>query len=93
MVNGGGIMNKAMNCGVEKKKQCSLLRMEITPDRIHFLKFILEGYDGLALLSTVDADQGIVEIRYPPEIEHDLKKLLHNIGPQIVKNIAQDLIP
>jgi hypothetical protein len=86
-------MNKAMNCGVEKKKQCSLLQMEITPDRIHFLKFILEGYDGLALLSTVDADQGIVEIRYPPEIEHDLRKLLHNIGPQIVINIAQDLMP
>ena len=91
MVNGDG-MKKAMNCGVQKKKQCSLLQMEITPDRIHFLKFILEGYDGLALLSTVDAGQGIVEIRYPPEIEHDLKKILHNIGPQIVKNIAQDLI-
>jgi hypothetical protein len=87
MVNGDG-MNKACTGGAAKQKQCSLLRLEITPDRIHFLKFILEGYDGLALLSTVDAGQGIVEIRYPPEIESDLKTLLHNIGPQIVKNIA-----
>ena len=81
-------MIKTMAGSVENKKQCSLLRLEITPERIHFLKFILEGYDGLALLSTVDAGQGIIEIRYPPEIETDLQKLLHNIGPQIVKNIA-----
>ena len=87
MVNGVG-MNKAGTGGAANKKQCSLLRLEITPDRIHFLKFILEGYDGLALLSTVDAGQGIVEIRYPSEIESDLKELLHNIGPQIIKNIA-----
>ena len=87
MVNGVG-MNKAGTGGAANKKQCSLLRLEITPDRIHFLKFILEGYDGLALLSTVDAGQGIVEIRYPPEIESDLKKILQSIGPQIIKNIA-----
>jgi hypothetical protein len=79
---------KAMTGSIEKKKYCSLLRLEIIPERIHFLKFILEGYDGLALLSTVDARQGIVEIRYPPEIENDLKKLLQNIEPQIVKNIV-----
>jgi hypothetical protein len=50
------------------------------------LKFILEGYDGMALLSTVDADQGLVEIRYPPEIENDLKELLHSLEPQIINS-------
>ena len=74
-------------------KKSALLRLEITPERIHFLKFILEGYDGLAILSTIDAGQGLVEIRYPPEIENDLKQLLHNIRPQIEKNTAQDPIP
>ena len=87
MVNGVG-MNKALTGHVEKKKNCSLLRLEIIPERIHFLKFILEGYDGLALLSTVDARQGIVEIRYPPEVKSDLEELLFCIKPQIVKNIA-----
>jgi len=51
------------------------------------LKFILEGYDGLALLSTVDARQGRVEIHYPPEIESDLKELLHSLEPQLIKSI------
>ncbi|KPK28102.1 MAG: hypothetical protein AMJ61_03540 [Desulfobacterales bacterium SG8_35_2] len=81
-------MNKAMTGSITSKKQCSVLRIEIAPERIHFLKFILEGYDGLAILSTVDSRQGIVEIRYPLEIERDLKKILHNIEPQINKNIT-----
>jgi len=84
MVNEADII-KTRADGVEKK-HCSLLRLEITPERIHFLKFILEGYDGLAILSTVDAGQGIVEMRYPPEIEKDLMKLLLDIVPQIAKN-------
>ena len=87
MVNGVG-MNKTLTDTVENKKQCSVLRMDIAPERIHFLKFILEGYDGLAILSTVDSRQGIVEIRYPLEMENDLKKILQNIEPQIIKNNA-----
>jgi len=75
----------------ENKKQCSLLRLRISPERIHFLKFILEGYDGFALLSTENAEQGLVEIRYPPEIESDLKELLKSIEPHIIKNIPKDI--
>ncbi|MFC1818754.1 DUF4911 domain-containing protein [Thermodesulfobacteriota bacterium] len=81
-------MNKAMNSGAEMQKRCSLLQLEISPDRIHFLKFILEGYDGLALLSTVDSRQGLVEIRYPDGIESELIILLRNLGPQIEKKFA-----
>ena len=84
MVNGIGI-NKAMAGDGGKQTQCSVLQIEISPERIHFLKFILEGYDGLALQSTIDAGQGIVELHYPPEMERDLKELLHSIGPQIIK--------
>jgi hypothetical protein len=51
----------------------------------------LEGYDGFALLSTENAEQGLIEIRYPPEIESDLKDLLKSIEPQIIKNIPKDI--
>jgi len=76
----------------EIKKQCSLLRLKVSPDRIHFLKFILEGYDGLALLSTENAEQGLVAIRYPPEIECDLIKLLQSIELQLIKNTQKDIL-
>ena len=65
--------------------RCSSLQLEISPDRIHFLKFILEGYDSLAIMSTVDARQGLVEIRYPPEVKKDLTDLLTEIASDIVK--------
>lgn len=35
----------------------------IRPEKISWLRFILEGYDGLALLSTLSADQGLVRIQ------------------------------
>jgi hypothetical protein len=72
----------------DKMALCSSIRLQISSDRIHYLKFILEGYDGLAILSTVDAEQGIVELRSPPETQDELKALLHDIKPQIAKNIV-----
>jgi hypothetical protein len=65
--------------------RCSSLHLKISPDRIHYLKFILEGYDNLAILSTVNARQGLVEIRYPPDNEKDLRYLLTEITSDIVK--------
>jgi len=56
------------------------LRVRIAPNRIHFLKFILEGYDGLAVLSTVDRQQGLVELKYPPELQADLDGLLESLA-------------
>jgi hypothetical protein len=64
---------------------CSSKQLRISPDRIHYLKFILEGYDNLATLSTVDARQGLVKIRYTPEVEEDLTQLLTEIASDIVK--------
>ncbi len=86
MVN--GTPGQTMASGDGAAKECSRLRLHIRPERIHFLKFILEGYDGLAVLSTVDAGQGLVEIRYPPEVAGDLDQLLNHIHSQIVKNTA-----
>jgi hypothetical protein len=63
----------------------SSMQLQISPDRIHYLKFILEGYDGLAILSTVNARQGIVELRYPPEAESELEFLLAEIKSEIIR--------
>lgn len=73
------------SCRINNMARCSLMQLNISPDRIHYLKFILEGYDSLAILSTVDARQGLVEIRYPPEVEKDLADLLTEISPEIIK--------
>ena len=86
MVNGIGITGSDFAYSVEREIKCSSLQLKILPERIHFLKFILEGYDGLALLSTVNSRQGFVEIKYPPYAEKDLTDLLHAIIPQLLNN-------
>lgn len=62
-------------------RNCSKLRLQIAPERIHFLKFILEGYDGLAIMTTIDSQQGLVEISFPPEQEQELALLLAELRP------------
>jgi len=54
--------------------------LRIQPGRFHFLKFILEGYDNLAILSAYDCSVGIVVIRYPTDMESELFALLSSIA-------------
>lgn len=37
--------------------------LRIRPEKISWLKFILEGYDGLAVLSTLARETGLVRIQ------------------------------
>ena len=39
--------------------------LRIRTDRISLFRFLLEGYDGLAVLSTVDGQQGLVRLIVP----------------------------
>lgn len=61
------------------------LYLRIDPGRIHFLRFILEGYDGLAILSTVDARGGLVLIRYPDMNAPVLFELLGDLAERLSK--------
>jgi hypothetical protein len=57
--------------------------LRILPDKFHFLKFILEGYDNLAILSAYDCHAGIVVIRYPIDMAVDLFELLAAIAASL----------
>ncbi len=43
---------------------------------ISYLRFILEAYDGVAVLTTVDAREGIVKVLIAPGSEHLVAELL-----------------
>ncbi len=55
--------------------------LRILPGKFHYLKFILEGYDNLAILSSYDSTAGIVVIRYPKDLTAELFGLLTAIAP------------
>ena len=55
---------------------------------ISFLKFILEAYDGLALLTTIDSKKGIVVIKIAPGGEADVEMILQDLKKKVmIENI------
>ncbi len=51
---------------------------------ICFLKFILEGYEGLALLSTCNSEEGIVVLKVPPGCEAEANCLMQALQKEIM---------
>jgi hypothetical protein len=49
-----------------------------------FLKFILEGYEGMNVMSTVDNVSGIIRIAIMEGFEADMDGLLDDLGQQVV---------
>ena len=58
--------------------------LRISPDKFHMLKFILEGYDNLAILSSDDRKNGIVRVRYISDSSPELFALLGSLAPKLV---------
>ncbi len=52
--------------------------------QIFFLKFILEGYDGMAVVRTLDPKKGIVAVCMAPGCEDDVKMVLEDLSKEIM---------
>lgn len=55
---------------------CRTLHLRIAPARIGLLRFLLEGYDGLAVLSVDDGRGGSVRLHVPQSRYAELMRLL-----------------
>jgi hypothetical protein len=62
------------------------LFLRINPAKIHFLKSILEGYEGLAMMSTIDVKQGLVSVRYAENVQEDVFFLLEVLSLTLRNN-------
>lgn len=67
------------------KERLSEIFLRIVPGKFHYLKFILEGYDNLAILSAYDNSSGIVVIRYPKTMALEVFELLSEIAGDLSK--------
>ncbi|MBU0480124.1 MAG: DUF4911 domain-containing protein [Proteobacteria bacterium] len=58
----------------------------VAKEKIAYLKFILEGYDGLSTLSTVDIKDGLISLKYFHGFKPELVSLLDSMQDAITRN-------
>ncbi len=64
--------------------------LRIRTDRISLFRFLLEGYDGLAVLSTVDVQKGLVRLIVPEGRYGELWRLLAAISEELAPESGAD---
>lgn len=69
------------------------LLLRISPQRIGFIKFILEGYDGMALVSTLDPKSGTIIVRYPLSFHDDLAAVIADLSPLLLEEVKKNRKP
>ena len=67
----------------EHPQQSSLWVYRVDPYEIHYLKFILEAYDGLATLTTLDPQAGVVQLAVPPGSSRSLEALMEALRQEL----------
>jgi len=51
--------------------------------QIHFLKFVLEGYDGIAVLRTIDPQQGLIVLQIGPGCQSMVDMIIQDLQRHI----------
>jgi hypothetical protein len=64
-------------------KRSDLLFYRVDPYEIHYLKFVLEAYEGLATLTTLDSATGLIQLAVPPGRQDRLESLLEALGLEL----------
>lgn len=60
-----------------KMEECICLRID--PKNINYLNRIMEGYEYLGVVTTIDRAEGILMIRVTPDTYEEVKKILANL--------------
>jgi hypothetical protein len=55
---------------------------------IAYIKFILEAYDGLAIVKTLDPQAGLIEFQIAPGCEQDVEMILEDLQSRIMMEKA-----
>ena len=56
--------------------------------KIAFIRFILEAYDGLAIVKTLDAQTGLIEFQIAPGCDQDVEVILADLRQDILMEKA-----
>jgi len=58
--------------------ECVIRHLIVSPSRIHLLRFILEAYEGIGMVTTLDPKLGLVRLSIAPGCEEDVNLILEH---------------
>lgn len=61
----------------------SFFLIKLNPQKLAYLKFILEGYDHLAILSVLDPKRGLAKIQFFENEKSLVKEILEDLKPEL----------
>lgn len=56
---------------------------KVDKKNIAFLKFVLEAYDGMAVIRTLDPREGVIELMIAPDFEKDVEEILDSLRDEV----------
>jgi|TARA_B100000745_G_scaffold77808_1_gene47308 hypothetical protein len=57
--------------------------LEVDKKEIAYIVSVFEGYDNLAIVRTVDAEQSIIELIISPDYLGDTRRLVHALSKEV----------
>ena len=66
------------------RRSSEVLYAEVPRNQIAIYRFLLEGYDNLAIMSVVDRYRAVIKLRFLSDAEKNLRGLLHAQGARII---------
>jgi hypothetical protein len=58
------------------------LFLQIPPHEIAYLTFVLESYEGVAAIRTVDPRTGIIELMVSPSYQEEIREILKDLAEE-----------
>ena len=63
--------------------ECNLHKYRVDPREIHFVRFIMEACDGVAVVSTIDVKTGLISVSVPPGREAEAEEIMDSLSRTI----------
>ncbi|SHI80347.1 protein of unknown function [Desulfatibacillum alkenivorans DSM 16219] len=70
--------------------ECNLHKYRVDPREIHFIRFIMEACDHVAVVSTLDVKSGLISLSVPPDREEEAEEIMNSLGRSIFLDKLED---
>jgi predicted subunit of tRNA(5-methylaminomethyl-2-thiouridylate) methyltransferase len=65
----------------------------VPPSEIGYVGFIVHAYEGLAVVRTLDAERGLIEMLVSPDFEAELRALLKEMAKEVsLREVSSELL-